>query len=115
MNEGGNVRHADVKTGEDGRSRGFGLVTYSSAEEAALIYARALKERLDALAADDALAPEVDDDECAICMEVLETEGDLWTCTVCEKATCSACFSRWRNARAAQELPVDCPNCRGEV
>ena len=34
MNEGGNVRHADVKTGEDGRSRGFGLVTYSSAEEA---------------------------------------------------------------------------------
>jgi len=34
MADGGSVVRADVKTGEDGRSRGFGIVVYSSAEEA---------------------------------------------------------------------------------
>ena len=34
MAEGGSVVRADVKTGEDGRSRGFGIVVYSSADEA---------------------------------------------------------------------------------
>jgi RNA recognition motif-containing protein len=34
MTEGGSVVRADVKTGEDGRSRGFGIVTFASAEDA---------------------------------------------------------------------------------
>ena len=34
MAEGGSVLHADVKTGEDGRSRGFGIVKFASAEDA---------------------------------------------------------------------------------
>ena len=35
MKAAGSVMHADVKMGEDGRSRGFGLVRYATEEEAA--------------------------------------------------------------------------------
>ena len=34
MSEAGTVNHADVKTGQDGRSRGFGIVKFASAADA---------------------------------------------------------------------------------
>ena len=53
-----------------------------------------------------------EEDECAVCFDVLGGGAGLFYCSACTHALHGACYAAWRAAKAAAAVPVTCVFCR---